>query len=147
ALTQAFLGAVAVSRGGWRESDFRSLLPKLGRPPQNEPRHGIWARLFGSSPPRSISEEPWSELQVASLRRIFRGQIRKRGTLGQWDFNHAQMRVAVRQWLKTQHASETEFHGEIATHLLSLAPDDPLRQRETMVHLLGSGNRTRAAKY
>lgn len=66
ALTRAFLGCIAVSRGGWRESDFRSLLPQL-------------------------SEEAWDELRFASLRRLFRGQVRQRGALGQWDFTHGQI--------------------------------------------------------
>ena len=35
----------------------------------------------------------------------------------------------------------------IADHLLTLAPDDPLRMTETMVHLLASKDDVRAARY
>jgi hypothetical protein len=72
-LTRAFLGSIAVSRAGWREADFRSLLPH-------------------------ISGETWDELRFASLRRLFRGQVRQRGALGQWDFTHGLMRAAVKPY-------------------------------------------------
>ena len=67
-LTRAFLGSIAVSRAGWRTADFRSLLPRL-------------------------SGETWDELRFASLRRMFRGQVRQRGAFGQWDFSHGLMRL------------------------------------------------------
>ena len=73
-LGRAFIGLIAVSRSGWRETDFRSLLPQL-------------------------TGEPWDELRFASLRRSFRGQLRERGSSGQWDFGHAQMRAAAREWV------------------------------------------------
>ncbi len=112
-LARTFLGFIAVTRAGWRESDFRSLLPRLGG-------------------------EPWDELRFVALRRLFRGQIRQRGTVAQWDFNHAQMRAAVRQYMAAQSVAEAEFHTEVVEHLLALPADDPLRQSETMVHLLGA---------
>jgi hypothetical protein len=68
--TRAFLGLIAVSRDGLRETDFRALLPTL-------------------------TGEPWDALRFAALRRLFRGQMRSRGPLAQWDFNHDQMRQAV----------------------------------------------------
>jgi tetratricopeptide (TPR) repeat protein len=120
--TRPFLGFIAVSRAGWRETDFKALLS----------RH---------------SDEPWDELRFASLRRLYRGQVRQYGSLAQWDFNHAQMRAATRQCLAAQNAPEAEFHAEIADHLLSLPVDDPLRESETMVHLLGSRDWSRAASY
>ena len=40
-----------------------------------------------------------------------------------------------------------ELHLLIADHLLTLAPDDPLRKTETMVHLLASKDDVRAARY
>lgn len=79
---QAFLGFIAISRAGWRESDFRVL------------------------PPRATGKE-WDELRFASLRRLFRGQVRQRGAIGQWDVNHAQMRVAIRQHLHRRRIAET----------------------------------------
>jgi tetratricopeptide (TPR) repeat protein len=119
---RAFLGFMAVGRAGWRESDFRALLP-------------------------GASGEPWSELKFASMRRLFRGQIRQRGALSQWDFDHAQMRAAVRRHMEANGLDEARLHANVADHLLSLPADDPLRQSETMVHLLGSGDWSRAAGF
>ena len=122
AVTQAFIGLIAASRAGWRESDFRQLLPR-------------------------VSGEPWDELRFAGLRRLFRGQIRQRGDLAQWDFNHAQMRAAARSRLAALRLPEPQLHLLIADHLLTLASDDPLRITETMVHLLASKDDIRAAQY
>jgi tetratricopeptide (TPR) repeat protein len=121
-VTRGFLGLIAVGRSGWRERDFRMLLPRL-------------------------SGEPWDGLEFAHLRRSFRGQMRRRGSLAQWDFNHPQMREAARARLAACGARETDLHALIAAHLLGLPSDDPLRQSETMVHLLASENWGRAARY
>jgi tetratricopeptide (TPR) repeat protein len=121
-LTRAFLGLIAVSRAGWRESDFRILLPRT-------------------------SGEDWDELKFAQLRRIFRGQMRQRGALAQWDFNHAQMRAATLTRLAAHDVRHRAIHAIIVDHLLSCRSDDPLRITETMVHLLGSEDWTRAARY
>jgi tetratricopeptide (TPR) repeat protein len=112
-VTQGFLGLIAVSRAGWRESDFRILLP----------------RVSGAS---------WDVLKFAQLRRFFRGQIRRRGALGQWDFNHGQMRIAARRRLLAQGISEDDIHTLIVDHLLSLPEDDPLRASQTTVHMFCS---------
>jgi len=121
-LSRAFLGFIAISRAGWRENDLRVLLPRA-------------------------SGEPWDELRFAALRRLFRGHVRQRvarGSVAQWDFNHAQMRAAVRHYLAAHSVTEAEFHAEVVEHLLALHADDPLRQSETMVHLLGSEDWQRA---
>jgi tetratricopeptide (TPR) repeat protein len=122
AVARGFLGLIAVGRAGWRERDFRMLLPRL-------------------------SGEPWDELKFAQLRRSFRGQMRRRGSLAQWDFNHGQMRDAARAQLAECGARESDLHAIIAAHLLGLPPDDPLRQSETMVHLLASEDWARAAHF
>jgi ankyrin repeat protein len=121
-LTRGFLGLIAVSRAGWRESDFRTLLPQ-------------------------VSGDSWDELQFAQLRRFFRGQLRQRGARTRWDFNHAQMRIAARQRLGSHDVSLTDLHGRIVTYLRSLGAEDPLRQSETMYHLLESGDYKRAVEY
>ncbi len=120
--TQIFLGLVAVSRSGWRESDFRVLLPKLG---------------CGD----------WDELRFAQLRRSFRGQMRQRG--GQWDFAHSQMRAAAKAWLtEIAGAAETALHTALGDHLLALPTDDPLHISETMRHLMEGDNwQIRSANY
>ena len=122
AVAPAFIGLIAASRAGWRESDFRQLLPQ-------------------------VSGEPWDEPRFAALRRLFRGQTRQRRDLAQWDFNHAQMRAAARSRLAAPHLSKPQLHLLIADYLLTLASDDPLRMTETMVHLLASKDDIRAAKY
>jgi tetratricopeptide (TPR) repeat protein len=121
-LARAFVGFIAVSRSGWRETDFRSLLPRL-------------------------SGEPWDDLRFAYLRRLFRGQMRQHGEAAQWDFAHVQMRLAARQYLADLSVTETEFHALAADHLLSLTSDDPMRQNEAMFHLLSSKDWKRAARY
>ncbi len=122
AVAPAFIGLIAVSRTGWRESDLRQLLPR-------------------------VSGESWDEQRFAALHRLFRGQMRKRGGFAQWDFNHAQMRAAARSRLAALRLSQPQLHLLIADHLLTLAPDDPLRITETMVHLLASKDDIRAAQY
>ena len=122
ATVQAFLGLIVVSRAGWRESDFRRLLPL-------------------------VSGEPWDEQRFAALRRLLRGQMSPRGDLAQWDFNHVQMRAAARSRLAALRLSEPQLHLLIADHLLTLASDDPLRATETMVHLLASKDDMRAVRY
>jgi tetratricopeptide (TPR) repeat protein len=119
-LARAFLGLIAVSRAGWRESDFRQLLPRA-------------------------SAVSWDGLRFAALRRLFRGQMRQREALGQWDFSYDQMRSAATLRLEPLRAAE--LHGMIADHLLALSPDDPLRQSETMVHLIGCANWMRSGAY
>jgi tetratricopeptide (TPR) repeat protein len=121
-LVEAWLSLIAVGRGGWREGDFRMLLP-------------------------SLTGEAWDELRFAQLRRVFRGQVRQHGALGQWDFDHDQMRDAVRERILLRNQSEAAVHAAVVDHLLTLSPEDPLRERETMVHLLGSRNWRRAIHY
>ena len=121
-VTRGFLGLIAVSRAGWREGDFRILLPR-------------------------VSGELWDELQFAQLRRLFRGQMRRRGALSRWDFNHVQMRAAVRARLAGLSIPEQKLHAMIADRLLSCPPDDPLHLSETMVHLFACEDWARAARY
>jgi tetratricopeptide (TPR) repeat protein len=121
-LARNFLALIAVGRGGWREGDFRALLPRL-------------------------AGEPWDELRFAQLRRLFRGQLRRRGALAQWDFNHGQMRVAARLHLTACGLRETELNAAIADHLLGLPANDELRESETMVHLLASEDWPRAIRW
>jgi hypothetical protein len=147
-LTQAFLGMIAVSRGGWRESDFRVVLPKLSGEPWDELRFARLRRLFRSVLPKH-SGERWDELRFAQLRRMFRGQMLQRGALGQWDFAHGQMRPAAKAWLaRRKSRPEPAIHNVIADHLLALPADDPLHVSETILHLmLEFGAPARARNY
>ncbi len=110
-LATGFIGFIAISRSGWRETDLRALLPKL-------------------------SSAPWDELRFAYLRRLFRGQLRQRGSTGRWDFAHTQMRISALSYLASLAVSETAVHSLAGEHLLELPREDPLRQTETMVHLI-----------
>jgi len=122
AATDSFLWLIGLSRGGWRDSDFRILMP-------------------------SLSSEPWDALRFATLRRLFRGQIRRRGPTGRLDFDHAQMRVALQQRGALRRIDERRVHTAIADHLLALPAGDPLRETETMIHLLAAADFARAAHY
>src|SRR5204863_5110643 len=68
--TGAFVGLVAVSRDGWRESDLRSLMPQL-------------------------AGETWDDLRFATLRRSLRAHTVHGGAQAHWRFAHEQMRRAV----------------------------------------------------
>ena len=60
---------------------------------------------------------------------------------------HEQMRQAVVRRNLGDPVQTAELHRLIADHLLALPPNDPLRQTEAMYHLLGQGNRRRAADH
>jgi tetratricopeptide (TPR) repeat protein len=122
AWTRAFVDVIAVSRGGWRESDLRELMPAL-------------------------SGEPWDPLRFAALRRAFRAHVVQRGSDAQWDFTHSQMRTAVEQRLTREGVSTSSLNRAVADHLLQLPREDRLHQTETMVHLMGESTLERAAMY
>jgi tetratricopeptide (TPR) repeat protein len=118
----AFVNLVALGRSGWRESDFRVLMPAL-------------------------SGRSWDDLSFAALRRTFRGHVSQRDSHSQWDFAHAQMRSAVTRRKLGDTESAERLHKAVADHLLSLPREDALHESETMVHLIGAGDRLRAARY
>lgn len=121
-LSRAFIGLIAISRAGWREVDFRVLLPR-------------------------VSGEPWDGLRFASLRRFFRGQLLQTGRSAQWNFAHGQMRIAADRYLAEIGMSQPQLHAEASKHLLELSREDPLRQTEVMVHLLRSDAPATAARF
>jgi tetratricopeptide (TPR) repeat protein len=121
-LARSFAGLVTLSRVGLRESDLAVLLPAAG----------------GGA---------WEPLRFATLRRAFRAHLVQRGEQGQWDFFHEQMRQAVVRRNLGDPERVAELHRIIADHLVALPADDPLRQSEAMYHLLGQGDRLRAADY
>jgi len=130
AWARGFANLIAVSRQGWRESDLRVLLPQV-------------AQSLAPQGPR----EEWSNLRFAALRRTYRAHLVQRGAQAQWDFFHAQMRLAIDRRSLTDPGSVRELHTQIADHLESLPPEDPLRQTELMFHLIGADDRLRAARY
>jgi tetratricopeptide (TPR) repeat protein len=125
-----FACLLALSRQGWRESDFETMMAPAAR---------ILFRDGGTT--------EWDALQFAALRRGFRAHILRRGTLEQWDFFHAQARRAVRRQYLEDSETARLLHSAIADHLLGLSEPDPLRQRETMFHLMGARDRSRAARF
>ena len=122
AVASAFIGLISASRTGWRESDFRQLLPQVSGEPWDESR---FARCVACSAARFTS--------MAILRNGISTTPRRRLPPA-----HASQGCASRI---------SQLHLLIADHLLSLAPDDRLRATETMVHLLASKDDTRAAQY
>jgi hypothetical protein len=120
AFARAFAELIAVSRTGWRETDFEALIPAL-------------------------AGEKWDPLRFAGLRRSFRAQLVQRGASGQWDFSHAQMRAAVERRSLADPALRMARHERIAAYLRGLG-GDPLRQTELMFHLIRGDLRQQAAE-
>lgn len=121
-MTRSFVGLIALSRDGWRESDLRALVPRL-------------------------AGQPWDGLRFAALRRHFRGQLEQRTRASQWEFRHAQMRQAALALLDSAGVAVGAWHAAIADHLLALDAGDALRAGQTMHHLLAARNWARAASY
>ncbi|MFM7515129.1 MAG: AAA family ATPase, partial [Cyanobium sp.] len=116
---RAFAVLIALSRNGWRERDLFALMQHL---------------------------PGTSELALASLRRGFRAHVAWRGSAGQLDFFHNQMREAVRDRALGDAAGEKAWHRAMADHLEALPLDDPLRISELMVHLIAADEPLRAAQ-
>ena len=120
--TDALLSVIALARTGWRESDLRVLVPE-------------------------VSGEPWDELTFAGVRRTLGAHLVQRGAQAEWDAIHAQLRECVLVRNLPNAGERGRLHGLIADHLDALPEEDPLRISETMVHLIGLGDSTRAARY
>jgi tetratricopeptide (TPR) repeat protein len=169
-----FACLLALSRQGWRELDLEGMLPAAARilfgAAGSEPsrdrevdedapgratwrglpagRAGIRAGMFSTaSSTVGVPPFPWDPLQFAALRRGFRAHILQRGTLGQWDFFHAQVRQAVLRQYLTDPETARRLHSAIADHLLGLPDPDQLRLREAVFHLMGAGDGPRAARF
>ena len=122
AWADAFVNLVALGRAGWRESDLRELMPK-------------------------VSGQPWDELAFAGVRRALGAHVVQRGAQAQWDFFHAALRDTVLARNLADESERRHLHGLLVDHLEALPPGDPLRISETVVHLLGLGERDRSAGY
>jgi len=121
-LVRGFACVVGAGRAGWREADLRRLVPGAG----------------GGD---------WEALRFAALRRGFRGHLVQRGALAQWDFSHAQVRLGVERRYLADKGARRNLHSTIADYLLSQPFEDPLRQTETMCHLIEADQRSLAARY
>ncbi|MCP4994023.1 MAG: ATP-binding protein, partial [Gammaproteobacteria bacterium] len=119
---QAFVNLITVSRNGWREKDFEVLIPVL-------------------------TDKPWDNLTFAALRRTFRSHITQKGAEAQWDFTHAQMRIAVEHRNLTNKDTVKALHRNLSDYLLNLESEDVLHESETMFHLYQADDKERAAKY
>ena len=120
--SRAVMNLIALSRAGWRETDLEALIP-------------------------TVCGKPWDELAFAGLRLALGTHLVQRGAQAQWDAFHSQLREHVLGHNLTDEAQRRRLHGLIADHLQSLPENDPLRVSETMLHLIGLGDRTRAARY
>jgi hypothetical protein len=131
ALTRAFTILLVLGRIGWRERDLAALVPT------------VVPLLFPSGTPPDW--QGFSPLAFAALRRGFRGHVVRRGQDDRWDFFHLKMRTAAGTVLSGHPDLFKRLHAAIAGHLLGLSPDDPLRESETMYHLIQADDRLRAA--
>jgi tetratricopeptide (TPR) repeat protein len=127
-IAQAFAGAISFARHGWRERDLARLVPLVAK-----------AMHAGE-------RLTWGALAFAGLRRAFRGHLVRRGAEMRWDFGHAQLRIAARRQFQTP-AVQRAIHKKMASHLLSLAPHDPLRASEALHHLLLTEELSAAGAY
>ena len=123
AWTQAFVNLIAVSRAGWRESDFRALIPKL-------------------------TSTDWNELAFAALRRTFRAHVVQRGAHGQWDFAHHQLRQCAEVTnLSAAKSARSNCIVRSRPSCRVLPPDEVIRRTELMWHMLHAGELEHTARY
>ena len=130
AAARAFASVIAVSRFGWRETDLLPLIPAAARV------------QCPDSPVPTLDD-----LSLAALRRSFRAHLARRGSLGQLDFFHVQMREAIKRRTLSDSEQVQALHRVVADHLESLPPGDPLRDSELMVHLIAADDPARAARF
>jgi tetratricopeptide (TPR) repeat protein len=128
-LARSFTVAIALSRGGFRERDLAVLIP------------GVARLLDPSAPPIE-----WNALVFAALRRALRAHVVRRGDDDRWDFQHRLARSAAERAYVPDAGILKQIHELAADHLLSLPPDDPLRESETMYHLIQADAREKAAR-
>ncbi len=133
----SIVSLVAVSRQGWREMDFETMLPNAAKV------------LFSDS--LSIV---WDPLKFAVIRRGLRGQLIQSGSSGRWKFMHQQMQEAavyhiqkVLNLIQSDTEMNKALHSLICDHLLRLKSDDPIHVSETMWHLIAADDKKRAAEY
>ena len=119
---RAFALALALSRSGWRDTDFRELAPRLG----------------GGK---------WDDATGAILRRAFRLHLSRHGDPACWDFFHVLAREAVFLRYAGLEDDRPSLHAAIADHLAALPDDDPIAQRESMHHLIEAEDIAGAAEF
>jgi len=119
-LIAGLVGLIAMSRYGLREADLKQLLPKF-------------------------TDQPWEDLQFAVFRRYFRAHIVQRGSSGQWDFAHSQLRKYVRSTFMPD--EQKRWNEYIAYYLGHLPAGDPVRESEMMYHCICSDDRLNAAEF
>lgn len=134
ALARAFAVTIALSRGGFRERDLSELIPKVAR------------LLDPGRDDRSTTTLSWNALAFASLRRALRAHLVRRGEEDRWDFHHRQARPAAERAYAPNANVRRQIHECVAEHLQNLSPDDPLRESETMYHLIEADAREKAAR-
>lgn len=122
ALTDEFVKLTAVSRYGLRESDYRILLPKL-------------------------TDQPWDSLRFAMLRRTFRSLVHHREDDSRCDFAQQQIRNMILRHFFAEISDQRQLHAKVAVYLRSLPTNDPIRQQETMYHLVQVRDALTAARY
>ncbi|MGO9971320.1 MAG: tetratricopeptide repeat protein [Solirubrobacteraceae bacterium] len=112
---------VAISREGWRERDLQVVLAQL-------------------------SDVHWRDLLFSSVRRAYRGHLIQKGSAGQWNFYHRELRQAVLDNYCPSPQELRGLHAALAAHLETLPEGDPLRRTERMHHLIGADDRREVAR-
>lgn len=128
-LAESLATLIAVSRNGWRDSDLRPMILAVMGVPKDQ-----W-------------DKQWDALNFAALKRTYRAHLVQKGSQGQWDFNHTQMREAVACYYLDDQEKARSLHGLIADHLEQLPAEDPAHESEIMFHYIGADDQLSAARY
>jgi tetratricopeptide (TPR) repeat protein len=105
----AFSSVLALRRHGWRDLDLRAILP-------------------------AVNNFAWAELDIARMRRAFRGQLRYRFNEAYLAFIHREMGRAAYERYVTDYEYERSLNLSVANHLKSLPEGDELKSSDLVYH-------------
>lgn len=107
----AFSSVLALRQHGWRDLDLRALLP-------------------------AVDNFAWAELDIARMRRAFRGQLRYRFNEAYLAFIHREMGRAAYERYVTDYEYERSLNLCVANHLKSLPEGDELKSSDLVYRLI-----------
>lgn len=85
-----------------------------------------------------MDDSAWTELDIARMRRAFRGQLRYRFNETYISFIHREMGRAAYERYVTDYERERSLNLSIAGHLKSLPEGDELKSSDLIYHLIMS---------
>src|SRR6185312_10336029 len=118
----AFASILALGRPGWRERDLYGLLPR-------------------------VENSAWTNLDVARIRRAFRGQLIFRGNQGLLAFFHREMYIAVAGRYITDPQYEQGLNSIIADYLKTLLEGGEFKGSGLLYNLIMAERLSEAIHY